>query len=151
MTIDRAPFHVGVTAPDAEKAAVALSDLLGTSFGPTANVTTPFFLPNGSVATGLRSLRVSLAGPPKVELIEGFPGSVWDCETTTLHHVAHLTDDLAGDVEQMVEEGWSVELMSLNEGHKLATFAYLVKPGNTRIELVDKHREFQSFDTPGET
>jgi hypothetical protein len=82
----------------------------------------------------------SCQGPLHIELLEGSPGSIWETPLTTcVHHVGYWSDDIAGDIERLGHEGWSLEL-SLFAGGRPVEFAYLSKAGSIRIELVDLAR-----------
>ena len=83
----------------------------------------------------------------RLELIEGTPASVWGTtEIAALHHYAYYSADVAADVDVLGAEGWEVEMATVDEQGCPTVFAYLVKPGHIRIELVDRslHAEYEA-------
>ena len=83
----------------------------------------------------------------RVELIEGTPASVWGTtEVAALHHYAYYSADVAEDVDVLVAEGWAVEMATVDEHGRPTVFAYLLKPGHIRVELVDRslHPDYEA-------
>ena len=90
----------------------------------------------------------STHGAPRIELLEGSPGSVWAPERGLhVHHTAYWSDDVAGDCARLQAEGWTIERTTFDEQRPKA-FVYLVREGQ-RIEFVDMQRRaehLQLFD-----
>jgi Glyoxalase/Bleomycin resistance protein/Dioxygenase superfamily len=142
----RLPYHLGIATGELERA----RDRLGAVFGVqwSAVRTTEGHLSTvGAFAGPTRRLH-SLGGPLRMELIEGTPASVWaTTEVATLHHYAYYSADVASEVETLVAEGWSVEMATVDDLGRPTVFAYLVKPGHIRIELVDQslHADYEAL------
>jgi hypothetical protein len=151
MTIERAPYHVGVATPDIAASMRGLGDLFGYTWTPVRSGR-DFQLssPDGDVDdTASRSF--SCQGAPRLELLEGSPGSVWQPERGLhVHHTAYWTDDFTADCLGLVAKGWTLERTTFDRTGQPVTFCYLVKDGQ-RIELVDVERRpdhLALFDTP---
>ena len=56
---------------------------------------------------------------------------------THLHHVGFWVDALRDAVEDARRAGWQLEVTVLDDDGRPSSFAYLSRPGETWIELVD--------------
>jgi hypothetical protein len=73
-----------------------------------------------------------------VELIEGTADSVWATDQiAALHHYAYFSADVGADVAELVALGWEVEMATVDDVGRPSVFAYVVKPGHIRVELLD--------------
>lgn len=81
---------------------------------------------------------VHSGGPIAFELLEGGSGTVWETAgLTRLHHYGFWTSDLAGEVAALEQRDWQLELtVAGDDGGAPHGFAYLVRPGSARIELI---------------
>jgi hypothetical protein len=141
----RLPYHLGVATSDLERARDQLGALLGVGWSPVRTVEGHLHTV-GAYAGPTRRLH-SLGGPMRMELIEGTPASVWaTTEIAALHHYAYYSADVAADVDALVAEGWQVEMATVDEQGRPTVFAYLVKPGHIRVELVDRslHADYEA-------
>jgi hypothetical protein len=138
--LTRTPYHVGLATCGLESAMAGLGPMAGTDWSVMrAGVEPGLGTPAGPVPWTVRTVH-SCQGPLHIELLEGSPGSIWETPLTTcVHHVGYWSDDIAGDIERLGHEGWSLEL-SLFAGGRPVEFAYLSKAGSIRIELVDLAR-----------
>jgi hypothetical protein len=134
-------YHVGIACHDLEKAMALVGDLFDVSWTAIADDTLPgLFTPDGPSDWSARRVH-SIGSPVPFELLEGTPGSTWDTDKTVVtHHLAYWSPDIPGDVRTLESEGWSVEIDMLDADGIPTTFAYMVKPGAVRIELVDVSR-----------
>jgi hypothetical protein len=134
--VHRVPYHVGIATADLDRARTHLGDLFGVSW--TAIRTVEGELTTvGAYAGPTRRLH-SLGGPMRMEIIEGTPGSVWATDRVAeLHHYAYWSSDVAADVAELVATGWEVEMATVDDEGRPSVFAYLVKPGHIRVELLD--------------
>ena len=122
-----------------------LGALLGVGWSPVRTVE-GHLNTVGAYAGPTRRLH-SLGGPMRMELIEGTPASVWGTtEVAALHHYAYYSADVASDVDGLVGAGWEVEMATVDEHGCPTVFAYLVKPGHIRVELVDRslHADYEA-------
>ena len=79
----------------------------------------------------------STAGPMRMELLQGPPGSTWHTTgLAQLHHYAFTTDDLVTDCDRLAKDGWELELTVAHDSGGPHGFAYLVRPKRPRIELI---------------
>jgi Glyoxalase/Bleomycin resistance protein/Dioxygenase superfamily len=141
----RVPYHLGIATSDLERARDQLSALLGVDWSPVRTVE-GHLTTIGAFAGPTRRLH-SLGGPMRMELIEGTSASVWaTTEVAALHHYAYYSADVAADVAALVAQGWVVEMATVDERGRPTVFAYLVKPGHIRIELVGRslHAEYEA-------
>jgi Glyoxalase/Bleomycin resistance protein/Dioxygenase superfamily len=133
----RLPYHLGIATSDLERARDQLGALLGVGWSPVRTVD-GHLATVGAYAGPTRRLH-SRGGPMRMELIEGTPASVWaTTEIAALHHYAYYSGDVPADVAVLVAEGWEVEMATVDEQGRPTVFAYLVKPGHIRVELVDR-------------
>ena len=133
--LNRVPYHLGIATCDLERARSQLGDLLGVTWSPTRTVEGE--LPTVGAHAGPTRRMHSLGGPMRVELIEGTAESVWaTTRIAELHHYAYWSADVASDVQGLVALGWQVEMSTVDREGRPTLFAYLVKPGHIRIELL---------------
>ena len=79
----------------------------------------------------------SAQGPQHIELLEGAPGSIWDGrEHPGLHHVGVWSDDVAGDTQAMVDQGWTVLMGQRGPEVGYGAFTYVQPPSGLIVELV---------------
>jgi len=82
---------------------------------------------------------VHSSGPMAIELIEGPPTSVWaTSELTRLHHYAFWSSDLEREVAAMQQKGYDLELTVAATDRHPSEFAYLVRSGSPRLELIQR-------------
>jgi Glyoxalase/Bleomycin resistance protein/Dioxygenase superfamily len=134
--LHRVPYHVGIATCDLERARTELGELFGVEWSPIRTVEGELTTV-GAYAGPTRRLH-SLGGPMRMEVIEGTPESVWATEQIAqLHHYAYWSADVGADVAELVELGWEVEMATVDDDGRPTVFAYLVKPGHIRVELLD--------------
>jgi methylmalonyl-CoA/ethylmalonyl-CoA epimerase len=88
-------FHVCIVVPQIETAREHLAELLGVEWGPLRQFAFPYRRADGREAVVEDfTLCYSLAAP-HLELVEGRPGTPWECnDTSNLHHIGYLVDDM---------------------------------------------------------
>jgi hypothetical protein len=151
--LGRMPYHVGIATNDLEAAMAALSGLLLTDWTPVvdqqvgAGLATP-----DAPADHWRVRRThSLAGPLRVELLEGSPGSTWATDQLAqVHHLAYWSDDVTSDAELLMAQGWTLEVTYFDDHGRPQSFAYLGHPESTRIELLDSSARPAYLELVGE-
>jgi hypothetical protein len=136
----RDPSHVGVATRDLDEARRVLGPLLGLRWGDVATDVEPGLGgPDGPLVW--RCHRCRSIGDFPLELLEGDEASTWSTgELATLHHVGYWSDDIAGEVAALEADGWSLEATLRGPTGEVTAFAYLRRPGDVRIELVDSAR-----------
>ncbi len=136
--MERMPYHLGLATNDVDRAVQVLTDAFGFRWSDRSHAEPmDFWSPDGPVS--LESVAVhTIGGPMHIELIQGAPGGVWATdELIALHHHAYWSNDVRGDVERLQRRGWRIQVCALGDDGKPAMFAYLTKPGQFRVELVD--------------
>lgn len=134
--LHRIPYHVGLATADLERARDHLGELFGVEWSPIRTVEGELTTV-GAYAGPTRRLH-SLGGPMRMEVIEGTAESVWATDKVAeLHHYAYWSADVGADVAQLVALGWAVEMATVDDDGRPSVFAYLVKPGHIRVELLD--------------
>lgn len=134
--LHRVPYHVGIATCDLEQARLQLGALFGVEWSPIRTVEGELTTV-GAYAGPTRRLH-SLGGPMRMEVIEGTDESVWATDrVAALHHYAYWSSDVATDVDELVAHGWDVEMATIDDDGRPTVFAYLVKPGHIRVELLD--------------
>jgi hypothetical protein len=131
-------YHVGIACHRLEVAMDKMGELFGLRWTPIADESAPnLYDPDGPSDAAARRCH-SLGSPVPFELLEGNPGSTWDTpKDVVTHHLAYWSDDVGNDVRSLQDDGWAIELAVLDADGGPTEFAYLVKAGCVRIELVD--------------
>jgi len=134
--VDAIPFHIGIATDDLASSMRDLGEALGVSW------TTPSS--GGSVFQSVDGLPqpqpvscISREGPIHIDLMVGKPGTVWEAPGPRLHHFAYWTNDLAGDITRLAEDGWRLEMTSPDPQGRPSVFAYLIRDDGFRLELID--------------
>jgi hypothetical protein len=81
---------------------------------------------------------ISREGPIHIDLMEGGVDSVWGTTRPRIHHFAYWTDDVPGDVDRLVNDGWTLEMTVLDADGRPSGFAYLVSDDGVRVELLEE-------------
>jgi hypothetical protein len=138
VIVQRQPYHVGMATGGLEASMAALGGLFDLHWTAVrSGQSFPLADPHGPVEDTARRV-FSLEGPLHVELLEGSPGSVWAPHRGLhVHHLAYWSDDLAGDCGNLEADGWSIEVANYGPDGAPLNFAYLTRPGEPRMELVD--------------
>ncbi len=135
-------FHTGIRVPNLEEAMAELGDGLGLVWAearenPAQTLWTP--------TDGLQEIHLkytySAAGPQHVELLQGPAGSFWDGDDRTgAHHLGVWVDDLAGETDRLVGQGWTLigAQNDPGDGGGFGVFTYVQPPTGLIVELVDK-------------
>jgi hypothetical protein len=134
-------YHVGMACHRLETAMDQLGRILGVTWTPIADDTMPGLVTTDGPSDWTARRTHSIGSPVPLELLEGNPGSTWDTpEVAIPHHVAYWSRDVGADVRAMEAEGWTVEIGALDADGNPVEFAYMVKPGSVRVELVNVER-----------
>jgi hypothetical protein len=133
------PFHVGIASPDVASLASALGPLLGLTWVSLSRPDVVHQTPHGPVAPASQVIwSRSRPGAPHVELVKAEPGTVYALDRGTfIHHFGYWTPDLTGSITDYQAQGWRVEATMLDGAGQPTAFAYLSRPGEVWIELVD--------------
>ncbi len=133
--LNRVPYHLGIATCDLDGARTQLGELFGIEWSPTRTVEGE--LPTVGAYAGPTRRMHSLGGPMRLEVIEGTAASVWaTTRVAELHHYAYWSEDVATDVRELVALGWRIEMATVDRDGRPTVFAYVVKPGHIRVELL---------------
>lgn len=145
-------WHVGIACHSLEAAMSDVGNAFGLRWTPVASDTLPgLHTPDGPANWSARRVQ-SIGGLVPFELLQGSPGSTWDTpasEPVLTHHLAYWSEDVGADVLALEKEGWSVEIDMLDDDGNPVTFAYMTRPGDIRVELVDVSRRPAYLDLVG--
>jgi hypothetical protein len=137
MTSFDTPFHVGIASHDVESLAAALGPLLGLTWVSLSRPDVVHQAPAGPVAPSSQVIW-SRQGGPHLELVRAEPGTVYALDRGTfVHHFGYWTQDLTASIADYQAKGWQIEATMLGGDGQPTAFAYLSRPGETWIELVD--------------
>lgn len=133
-------FHSGYLVSDLAAEMATLSDALGIRWAK------PFVYEALNIWTpdrGAHQIRLEVAysadGPQHVEIQTGPPGSVYDPQRHSAHHIGLWVEDVGAAAAPMLQQGWSVVVSALSPDQRLGTFAYLQPPREGMlVELVSK-------------
>lgn len=133
----QAIFHTGVRVPDLDQAMAELGGGLGVRWCEVQERDQPVWTPGEGPGTLRLRFTYSAEGPQHVELLEGPAGSIWDGRTSPgVHHVGLWVDDVAGQTERLLADGWSLLLSARDPGQGYGTFTYVQPPTGMLVELV---------------
>jgi catechol 2,3-dioxygenase-like lactoylglutathione lyase family enzyme len=130
-------YHHGVRVPNLEAAMAEIGAGTGVTWCEPQVREQSVWLPGVGATTVPLRFTYSAEGPLHIELLEGAPGSIWDGrENPGLHHVGVWSDDVAGDAQAMVDQGWTVLMGQQGPEHGYGAFTYVQPPSGLIVELV---------------
>jgi hypothetical protein len=134
--MDLIPYHIGIATNDLDASARALTAALGLSWtDPNAGDT---LMHDAGGRPQMQPVsRSSREGPIHLDLIKGWPGTLWEAPAPVIHHLAYRTDDLPGDVARLEAAGWRLEITMADADGRPSVFAYVVRGDGARLELVE--------------
>jgi hypothetical protein len=129
-------FHVGIVVDDLDAALGELTDLAGYRWCPVLELETPVLLAGGETMLPLRF--AYSASLPRMELVQSVPGTPWvPAAGSGAHHVGFWCDDLVADGRLLDARGFAVEATGTRPDG-VPIWAYYVRPGRVRVELVSR-------------
>lgn len=139
MTEYRTHFHVGIIVADIESARRRMTDLMGVTWGPIMRMPEVPVRDGDGVDLVLPSTICYSVGEPAIELIEEVPGTVWSRNPhSNLHHIGFWTDDLHGEIADLVGAGCPIQLCGRLGDEAPWSYAYHgVDDLGVRVELLD--------------
>lgn len=99
------------------------------------------WIPGRGEATMQLALVYSCEGPMHLELVQGEPGSPWhagDGEGFGVHHLGYWVDDVTGETERLLAQGWTLELAAAPPEHGYGRFTYLRSPAGVLVEPLNR-------------
>jgi hypothetical protein len=143
VPLHQQPYHLGFVGADLETTMAVLGAQFGWSWGNVKHAEDLSFEgPDGPVEiSSARTVWAQGAAPLGIEVIWGAPGTTWHTDREVeFHHFAYWSADVAGDCERLAEHGWELELTVRGDDGRPSVFAYLLKVGHPRLEVVDVDR-----------
>lgn len=132
-------FHQGVRVPSLEAAMAELSAGLGVTWAEPQDRQQPIWTPERGFETVRLKFTYSCEGPQHIELLEGQAGSFWDAAAGSgIHHVGVWTNDVAGETEALMAEGWTLVGSGAPPDKGYGIMTYLQPPGGLIVELVNE-------------
>src|ERR1700685_481167 len=107
-----ATFLVGVRVTAVEAARGGVPGSMGVRWTSPATMPMKAWVPGVGYRKYELTISFSVEGPVHIELLQGCPGSYWDTGIggAGLHHLGVWVDDVARANEDLVRQGWVVEL-----------------------------------------
>jgi catechol 2,3-dioxygenase-like lactoylglutathione lyase family enzyme len=141
-------FHIGVRVPDVDAEMRAMSETLGVTWARVQHTDVrAVWTPERGAEVVSLTFTYTCEGPQHVELLQGSPGSIWDCgDTPGLHHVGVWSDDIAADAGRFEAAGWQVSAAATPPDEGYGSFAYVRSPAGLIVELVSSAAQ-PRFDT----
>lgn len=132
-------FHTGFLVRDLREAMDLYQRTMGVRWA------TPYVyeaLALWSPERGEHQVRLEVAysrdGPQHLEIQAGEPGSVYDADVHSGHHVGFWVDDVAAAAEPMLAKGWTIVVANKSPEQGFGTFVYLRPPTHGMlVELVN--------------
>jgi hypothetical protein len=132
-------YHSGIRVPDLRAAMDELGPQLGVTWAePVSATAQPVWTPEHGQQQVALEFTYSCEGPHHVELLQGAPGSVWDGRVQPgLHHVGIWSDDVAGETEAFLRQGWTLAMAMASPDDGFGRYTYVQAPGSGMlVELV---------------
>lgn len=92
----------------------------------------------GADQTVIARYTYSKLEPTHLELIERVPGSVWDADPKSFHHVGYWVPDLMAASEQLEARGYTREALGGPTELDEPIFTYHLSQSGARVELVSE-------------
>ena len=129
-------FHVGIRVADLAVAQRELTDSIGLRWTTPALIPMKAWAPGKGFQEHELTISFSVEGPVHVELLYGSPGSYWDVSDggPGLHHIGVWVDDVAQVNQDLVGQGFSVELAGDCPEKGYGAFSYVRSPGGVLFE-----------------
>jgi len=129
-------YHTGVIVDDIEAAKQWYTDVLGYRFSSTAGHEHDQIV---ELADGRRTISGMLIAysldEPRIELVQSVPDTIWQPTKQGVHHLGYWSDDVDGDLENLLANGAEFEAKFASPDGSLL-WAYCKHPLWGRIELV---------------
>jgi hypothetical protein len=131
-------FHVGIRVTDLAAAMEEISASSGVSWTSLRDWPMDVWLPDRGYITMDIALTFSTAGPVRLELIQGSPGTPLDAsEVPGTHHLGYWVDDPAAETERLLAQGWTLEMAAAAPEDGYGRFTYVRSPSGLLVEPVE--------------
>jgi hypothetical protein len=137
-------FHVGIVVDDIDAAAAELSAVFGYQWAEPLGGPVRVSLPGGGGDEGegddvvLDLLSTYSMSTPRLELVRGVPGTLWEPVTGSgVHHLGYWSDDVAADSAELARRGHTVEAVG-RRPDGTPYWAFHHSRSGPRVELVTR-------------
>jgi catechol 2,3-dioxygenase-like lactoylglutathione lyase family enzyme len=129
-------FHVGIRVADLAAAQRELTSSMGVRWTSPAHIPMRAWVPGEGYRMWDLTISFSVEGPVHIELLHGSPGSYWDTSAggAGLHHIGVWVDDVARANEELIRQGWVVELAGRPPAEGYGSFSYTRSPAGVLLE-----------------
>jgi lactoylglutathione lyase len=129
-------FHVGIRVADLEVAQQELTSSIGVHWTTPAHIPMKAWVPGEGYRNYELTISFSVEGPVHIELLHGSPGSYWDTGIggAGLHHIGVWVDDVTRVNQELVGQGFTVELAGMSPEEGYGGFTYVRSPGGVLFE-----------------
>jgi Glyoxalase/Bleomycin resistance protein/Dioxygenase superfamily len=130
-------FHVCIVVPQIDTAREHLMQLLGVEWGPVRRFPFPYRRADLTEAVVDDFTLCYSLGAPHLELVEGRPGSPWECnDTSNLHHIGYLVDDMQASSAHLAATACPMGAHGL-DGSGVLGWSYHHDELGFRVEIID--------------
>jgi catechol 2,3-dioxygenase-like lactoylglutathione lyase family enzyme len=130
-------FHVGIRVPDLDAAMQNMTGAAAVSWSAVQHRQQQIWLPGSGVRVVDLRFTYSSEGPVHLEVLQGEPGSIWDADDAPgPHHLGFWVDDVARTTEELLGQGWTLELAGRAPEDGYGAFTYVRSPTGTIVEPV---------------
>jgi hypothetical protein len=129
-------FHVGVRVADLGVAQRELTNSVGVHWTSPAHIRMKAWVAGEGYRDCELTISFSVEGPVHIELLHGSPGSYWDTSIggAGLHHIGVWVEDVTRANEELVRQGWVVELAGMAPEEGYGGFTYTRSPAGVLFE-----------------
>jgi catechol 2,3-dioxygenase-like lactoylglutathione lyase family enzyme len=130
-------FHIGIRVADLGAAMAEIGKQSNVTWASVQDRPMSVWLPGAGPVVLQLALTYSLEGPVHLEVMQGPKGSIWDgVDAPGAHHFGYWSDDVQGDTEAMLAEGWTLELAAAAPADGYGRFTYVRSPSGYLVEPV---------------
>ena len=130
--------HVGQAVPDLDAAMASLGGALGLDWCEVLAWDMRVWTPEGAQDVHCRFTYSTGPRAHRFELLQSVPGTLWDADGPTAHHVGFWSSNLRGDGAGLEAEGFRLVGTLADDPGRPTGFAYYQHPdGGPLLELVD--------------
>ena len=129
-------FHMGIRVADLEAAQRELTEAIGVRWTTPARIPMKAWAPETGHQEYDLTISFTVEGPVRIELLYGSPGSYYDVSNggAGLHHIGVWVDDVAKVSQDLVGQGYTVELAGDAPEKGYGAFTYIRSPGGVLFE-----------------
>ena len=129
-------FHMGIRVADLAAAQRELTESIGVRWTTPATIPMKAWAPDTGFQSYDLTISFTVEGPVHIELLHGSPGSYHDVRGggAGLHHIGVWVDDVATANQDLVSQGYTVELAGASPEEGYGSFTYVRSPGGVLFE-----------------